>query len=224
VADPTPQTDKAVPAEDWIWLSARDLVAQKSGAKPWLLVASRKNAADVQETLKSKSGVRVASLEGDKIQMESQGVRPGLLLLTAWALALLVIGALFGRILLPRAQRAGPREVDVGPPPAPERRPRNSAQRSEVVAPARDRGDLDWPRADTDTIPRGGVIDLRRFHKRSTIDTWTPQCPYCAAFDVQARDRDGSSHYRCSWCAEEWQVRAGEPWPTVVIRPRHRAD
>jgi hypothetical protein len=193
--------------QNWEWPGGVDLqqVAQTAGEKPaWLLVVSRQSAADVRKALAPSA--RVASLKGDEIKFESQGVRPGLLSLVAWALALLVIGALFGRMLLPRTRPAGPPDVDVAPP-------------------GRDQAYFGRPEADAGTIPRRGEIDLRRFRKRSTVDSWVPQCPYCAAFDVHAGDRDGSSHYRCGWCAEEWQVHAGEPWPTVVVRPRRgRAD
>jgi hypothetical protein len=205
------QRDLAVAGQNWAWPGGVDLqqLAQKAGQKPWLLVVSRQKAAEVRKALEPDA--RVAYLDGDEIKMESWGVRPGLLpwATWAWVLALLVIGAVFGRILLPRARPAGPPDIP-RPKPAP---------------PARGQADFDWPPADAGAISRRGEIDLRPFHKRSTVDSWVPQCPYCAAFDVQAWDRDGRSHYRCGWCAEEWQVRAGEPWPTVVARPRRgRAD
>ncbi len=203
-----------------------DLVqeVQKAGPKPVMLVVSQQGAAaDVRKKLPST--VRVAYLDGEnqEIRLESSGVKPGLLRLATWALALLAIGALVGRVLLPRARPAGPRSVSVGPSLAPERQLRVGAQRPAVVPQVRGVANLGWrPQEDADTSPPRGVVDLRPFHKASTVDSWTAQCPYCGAFGPRTWDKDGDSHYRCVDCEEEWQVRAGEPWPTVVIRPRHR--
>jgi len=190
-----------------------------------MLVVSQSDAAAVREELRSTA--QIADLDGKdgEIRLGPSLGRPGLLRLAIWTLALLAIGALFGRVLLPRARSAAPAAPaasGAGASVGPEHRPRASTQLPADLPPADTQGVL-WPRGDVKTTPPGGVLDLRPFHRRSTVESWTPQCPYCGAFGPRATEMDGGdSHYRCARCEETWRVRSGEPWPTVVIRPRYR--
>jgi hypothetical protein len=176
---------------------------QDAASPPAVLVISEQSPTEVGRALPRT--VRV--VDGDNVIREgsSQGA-PGLLRLTIWTLALLAIGALLGRALFPPPQAVVKR---IG-----------SGTRTPPPSVGQDSGDVHV----STPHPAGGDLDFSPFQKHSVeVGAWIPQCPFCGAFRPRAERMDtGGSRYRCGQCAEEWQVPAGETWPTVVIRPRHR--
>jgi hypothetical protein len=169
-----------------------------------LLVISEQGPRDVGRGLPPT--VRVVDSTGVIQEGGSQG-RPGVLRLTTWTLALLATGILIGWALVHQRR---PRVVE-------------EPFKTNLPTPPNDRSDNDGT-VDIPPPPTRGSIDLSPFLKPPVEPAaWIPQCPYCGAFRPRAEQMDGGgSHYRCSQCAEAWEVRVGETWPTVIIRPRHR--
>jgi hypothetical protein len=203
-------------------LVAEDIWQAVQGAEspPAMLVVSEHSLQDVGNTLPST--VRVVDRGGSEIHDGSSPFGFGLLRLTIWTLALLAMGALLGWALFFRPRPVARHPVTAAPTPLDKDRPPRTVARPPTSQP---RLDDEATRLgvglDAHPRPARGDLDLRPFQKRSAAES-TQQCPKCGWFRPQARMDGGGSRYRCAHCDEAWQVRAGEAWPTVVIRPRHR--
>lgn len=163
---------------------------------------------------------QVHVLAGKESQPGSSAWQPNWLAVTL-SLALLAIGVMLARAVFAPSSRAA--RVPGAAAPAPRAQPDGPGWLPPYPDVGRDSGSpRASPRQDAAT-PVRREIDLRSFHTPRAQSDWTPQCPHCGAFRPQQTRTDGAgAHYACQHCGETWHVVTGDPWPTVIVRPRHR--
>jgi hypothetical protein len=158
------------------------------------------------------SDVRVVDENVREVRAASSTSWPGPLTAILWSLALLVTGGIIARGLMPAPAPSPPRTRPAEPAPPP---PGGQGVVSTWSPPQ--------PPQAPPAPPTRRPVDLGPFLGRKAPRAWVPQCPYCGAFGPERTRTDGvGADYACRRCGEAWHLPAGDPWPTVVVRPRHR--